>query len=58
MKYEDDIHNCTNERLAEMIEPIGLDIALHDPEAGAILGEVCRRLRTKHKEQFNSEAFE
>lgn len=52
------IHNATNERLAEMLEPIGLDIALNNPEAGAILGEVCRRLRTKHKEPFNHEAFE
>lgn len=58
MKYEDDIHNCTNEMLAEMLEPIGFDIALNDPEAGAILGEVCRRLRTKHKQSFNNEAFE
>jgi hypothetical protein len=57
MNYEY-IHNATNDRLAEMLEPIGLDIALHDPEAGMILGEVCRRLRTKHKESFNNEAFE
>jgi hypothetical protein len=52
------IHNATNERLAEMLEPICFDIALNNPEAVAILGEVCRRLRTKHKEPFNNEAFE
>ena len=32
MKYEDDIHNATNDRLAEMLEPIGLDIALNNPQ--------------------------
>ena len=60
MKYEDDIHNCTNERLAEMLERIGfhvvaIDYDLHD---AAVIREAAARLRTKHKEHFNSEAFE
>lgn len=36
------ITHASDERLAEMLEPIGLDIALSNPEAGALLGEIAR----------------
>lgn len=58
MKYEDDIHNCTNERLAEMLD---IDEIYHDltyGEAKAIVEEAAARLREKHKVPFNHEAFE
>ena len=47
MKYEDDIHNCTNERLAEMLD---IDEIYHDltyGEAKAIVEEAAARLRKK-----------
>lgn len=58
MKYEDDIHNCTNERLAEMLD---IDAIYHDltyGEAKAIVEEAAARLREKRKYPFNNEAFE
>lgn len=58
MKYEDDIHNCTNERLAEMIEAEcipGTELTVIGTE---LVKEAAARLRTKHKEPFNHEAFE
>ena len=51
------IHMATNERLAEMLD---IDEIYHDltyGEAKAIVEEAAARLRNKHKEQFNSEAF-
>ena len=58
MKYEDDIHNCTNERLAEMIEAEcipGTELTVIGTE---LVKEAAARLRDKHKYPFNSEAFE
>lgn len=52
------IHNATNDRLAEMLD---IDEIYHDltyGEAKAIVEEAAARLRTKHKEPFNNEAFE
>lgn len=75
MKYEDDIHNATNERLAEILEAnaefeakvcfsngnnlpeFNKDILPPEQWQEAIR-EAAARLRTKHKEHFNSEAFE
>lgn len=58
MKYEDDIHNCTNERLAEMLD---IDAIYHEMtygEAKALVDEARMRLRERHKTPFNSEAFD
>lgn len=54
----DHIHNATDARLAEMMEPIGLDLVLQFPESGAIIGEACRRLKARSRAPFNSEAFD
>lgn len=54
----DHITHATDERLAEMIESFGFDIALSDPEKGAVLGEAARRLRRPKNCPFNSEQFE
>ena len=55
-KYEDDIHNVTNTRLAEMLEPIALDLGVSgDLEACKILGEAVRRLRIPPHPTFHEE---
>lgn len=58
MKYEDDIHNCTNERLAEMLEEKAeqAESWYHTLNA-ELYREAAARLREKHKEPFNHEAF-
>lgn len=64
MKYEDDIHNCTNDRLAEMLEKqadscFSLCGQIEHKESDReLLLEAAARLREKHKVPFNSEAFE
>lgn len=52
------IHMATNDQLAEMLD---IDAIYHDltyGEAKEIVKEAAARLRTKHKEPFNHEAFE
>lgn len=59
MKYEDDIHNCTNERLAEMLEEKAEQAESWYLTLNAELyREAAARLREKHKVPFNHEAFE
>ena len=68
-KYENDVHNCTNPRLADMLEEIAdgaekafgqidneevLGIAKHE---NTILREAAKRLRIKQHELFNNEQF-
>lgn len=54
-KYEH-IHNASYARLAEMLEPIGLDLgASGDLEACAIIGEAVRRLRIPPHLTFHEE---
>ena len=56
MKYEDDLHNCTPERLVEMLENIGLDLGVNgDLEACAVIGEAARRLRELQKPTYHDE---
>ena len=68
MKYEDDIHNCTNERLAEMLEEEARFNAIAQLSCSSengtsyrkrqhLFSEAAARLREKHKEPFNHEAF-
>lgn len=71
-KYENDVHNCTNPQLADLLDEIadkateGLkQIELVDKEIldiikqeNAILREAAKRLRIKQHELFNHEAFE
>jgi hypothetical protein len=50
------IHMSTNDHLAEMIEFLIPQLKM--PEERAAISEAAARLRTKHKEPFNHEAFE
>lgn len=51
------IHMATNERLAEMLNIDAIYYDLKYGEAKAIVEEAAARLREKHKEPFNHEAF-
>ena len=56
MNDYDYIHQASNERLAELLEPIGLDLgASGNLEACAIIGEVARRLRIPPYRTFHEE---
>ena len=70
-KYENDIHNCTNPRLADLLDEIanGAEIGMKQIELdeeiieiakkeNKILREAAKRLRIKQHELFNHEAFE
>ena len=55
-KYEDDIHNVTNARLAEMLEPLGLGLGAEGYlKACEIIGEAVRRLRIPPHPTFHEE---
>ena len=69
-KYENDVHNCTSPRLADMLDEIAdkateglkqmeLDKEVLDiiKQENAILREAAKRLRIKQREMFNSEQF-
>jgi hypothetical protein len=56
-KYENDVHNCTNPQLADMLENLANLWSFHPREELEILVEAARRLRTKQRELFNSEQF-
>ena len=52
------IYHATDSRIAEMLEPIGLDLgASGNLEACAIIGEVARRLRIPPHRTFYEEYF-
>jgi hypothetical protein len=52
----DYIHQASNQRLAELLEPIGLDLgASGNLEACVIIGEVARRLRIPPHRTFHEE---
>lgn len=54
----DYIHQASNERLAELLEPIGLDLGVTgNLEACAIIGEAVRRLRIPPHRTFHEEYF-
>lgn len=57
-KYEDDIHNCTNERLAQLLREIG---RRHVDQDRAIIYEAATRIEARKFQPripFNHEAFE
>jgi hypothetical protein len=56
-KYENDVHNCTNPQLADMLENLANLWSFHPREELEILVEAAKRLRTKQRELFNSEQF-
>jgi hypothetical protein len=56
-KYENDVHNCTNPQLADMLENLANQWSFHPREELEILVEAAKRLRTKQRELFNSEQF-
>ena len=52
------IRQASNDRLAEMLAPIGLDMgASGNLEACAIIGEAVRRLRIPQHRTFHEEYF-
>ena len=52
----DYIHEAPNERLAEMLEEIGLDLGANgNLESCAIIGEAVRRLRIPPHRTFHEE---
>jgi hypothetical protein len=58
-KYENDVHNCTNPQLADLLDELADDpwaLVLHESMKG-ILRESAKRLRIKQRELFNSEQF-
>lgn len=69
-KYENDVHNCTNQQLADLLDEIAnkaesglkqieLDKEILDiiKQENAILREAAKRLRIKQHELFNHEQF-
>lgn len=69
-KYENDMHNCTNPQLADLLDEIAdkaseglkqieLDKEILDiiKQENAILREAAKRLRIKQHELFNHEQF-
>jgi hypothetical protein len=56
-KYENDVHNCTNPQIADMLENLANLWSFHPREELEILVEAAKRLRTKQRELFNSEQF-
>jgi hypothetical protein len=69
-KYENDVHNCTNPQLADLLDEIAnkaesglkqmeLDKEVLDiiKQENAILREAAKRLRIKQHELFNHEQF-
>lgn len=57
-KYENDVHNCTNEQLAQMVREIARRHVDQDKET---LLEAAKRIEARRFEQrppFNHEAFE
>lgn len=70
-KYENDVHNCTNPQLADLLDEIanGAESGMKQIELdeeiieiakkeNKILREAAKRLRIKQHELFNHEAFE
>ena len=49
------IHMATNERLAEMLDFILPRLTM--PEERVVVSEAAARLRERHKEPFNHEAY-
>lgn len=69
-KYDNDVHNCTNQQLADLLDEIAnkaesglkqmeLDKEILDiiKQENAILREAAKRLRIKQHELFNNEQF-
>lgn len=56
-KYENDVHNCTNPQLADLLENLANLWSFHPKDELEILVEAAKRLRTKQRELFNSEQF-
>ena len=53
MKYEDDLHNCTPERLAEMLEAMTVGLqSWHCTRQAATCMEAARRLRELGKPTY------
>lgn len=59
-KYEDDVHNCTNPQLADLLDELADDpwgFRILQESMKEILRESAKRLRIKQRESFNSEQF-
>lgn len=57
-KYENDVHNCTNPQLADLLDKLAASLngsrSIEDVE---LIRESAKRLRIKQRELFNSEQF-
>lgn len=53
-KYEDDIHNCTNERLAQMLREIARRHVEFDREA---IYEAANRIEARRFEKHSDDYF-
>lgn len=57
-KYENDVHNCTNPQLADLLDELATSLNGSRPiREIEIIRESARRLRIKQRELFNHEAF-
>lgn len=56
-KYENDVHNCTNPQLADLLENLASLWSFHPKDELEILVEAAKRLRIKQHELFNHEQF-
>lgn len=60
-KYENDLHNATNPRLADMLDEVAdrMLSALFEKDSieVTLLRESAKRLRIKQRELFNHETF-
>ena len=57
-KYENDVHNCTNPQLADLLDKLAARLNSSRPHWEVeLICESAKRLRIKQKELFNSEQF-
>jgi hypothetical protein len=57
-KYEDDVHNCTNPQLADLLDKLAASLNGSRPIGDVeLIRESAKRLRIKQRELFNGEQF-
>lgn len=57
-KYENDVHNCTNPQLADLLDKLAASLNGSRPTGDVeLIRESAKRLRIKQRELFNSEQF-
>jgi hypothetical protein len=57
-KYENDVHNCTNPQLADLLDKLAASLNGSRPIGDVeLIRESAKRLRIKQRGLFNSEQF-